>query len=299
MKKIISLFTVLVMLLSVLGITAFAAEPITVRVTIADENGKIALAYKEVTVTDTDSDNAITVNDALYAAHETYYEGGANVGYASQATSYGLSLMKLWGTAGLGYGYQLNNASCMSLLDTVSEGDYIAAYVYTDMDNWSDTYCYFDKAALNAAEGDTVELTLTANGYDSDWNPITIPVENAVITLIDADGNITETDTKTDAQGKAELKLEKSGSYIISAKSDTIILVPPVVLAEVTAKNSPSTPPTGTTPSTDSAPQEPETENNAPSSPKTSDNTPYMLFAAVILLASAIVFKGYNRFYEK
>ena len=57
-----------------------------VRVTIVGENGEIVLAAREVAVTDADSDGALTIDDALFSAHETAYDGGAAAGYATEMT---------------------------------------------------------------------------------------------------------------------------------------------------------------------------------------------------------------------
>lgn len=48
---------------------------------------------------------------------------------------------KLWGTENGGsYGYYVNNVSTWSLTDPVDEGDYVNAFVYTDLTTWFDTY---------------------------------------------------------------------------------------------------------------------------------------------------------------
>lgn len=226
MKKLLAMTMILLLVLGSLGVTALAETPasVSVYVTIADEKGALALAQEPVTVTDADQDGALTIHDALYAAHEAKYEGGASAGYAASVSAYGLSLDKLWGTANGGsYGYCLHNASAWSLLDPIAAGDYVNAYVYTDLAAWSDTYCYFDVNTATAKVGDTLTLTLSAAGYDAEWNPVTLPVEGAVITV---DGE--ETAYTTDAAGRVTITLNKSGVCVISAVSDTQTLVPPV-----------------------------------------------------------------------
>ena len=201
-----------------------AATEATVLVTIADENGKLALTMEAVTVTDIDADGVLTINDALYCAHEDYYEGGAAAGYASAMSEYGLSLAKLWGAEnGASYGYYVNDVAAWGLSDPIAEGDRINAFVYTDLTAWSDTYCYFDVAEADAKAGDTITLTLSSAGYDADWNPITLPVAGATITV-----NGEKTDAVTDENGKATVTLSGEGTLIISAVSDTQTLVPPV-----------------------------------------------------------------------
>ena len=68
--------------------TSEAATDVTVLVTIADANGDLVLAMEPVTVIDIDEDGLLTINDALYCAHEEAYEGGAAAGYASAMSDY-------------------------------------------------------------------------------------------------------------------------------------------------------------------------------------------------------------------
>ncbi len=199
-----------------------AEDAVQVTVTIADAAGSLVLAAESISVTDTDGDGALTIHDALYLAHEQYYTGGA-AGYGAAQTDYGLSLTKLWGAeSGSGFGYYRNDASVLSLGDPVADGDRISAFVYTDTVNWSDTYCFFDVQTAAAAAGESLTLTLFAAGYDASWNPVTLPVANAVLTV-----NGTETAYTTDAEGKVTFTLAEAGEQIISAVSRDMILVPP------------------------------------------------------------------------
>lgn len=241
MKKFITAVSAILFAMSAGAISVSAEETAEVYVTIADANGAIAMAQEKVTVTDIDADSVLTINDALYAAHEAAYEGGAAAGYGTASSEYGLSLTKLWGEENGGsYGYYVNNASAMSLSDTVKDGDYISAFVYTDLSAWSDTYCFFDVNTITAEEDTAFTLTLSAAGYDANWNAITVPVEGAVITL-----NGQATEFVTDADGKVEITAADAGECIISAKSESQILVPPVCIAEISAAE--TTAPTETT----------------------------------------------------
>lgn len=211
--------------------TSNAKESVEVYVTISDEKGEIVVAQEKINVTDVDEDGAFTINDALYMAHEEKYEGGADKGYESSYGSYGLSLTKLWGVSNGGsYGYYVNNKSAWSLTDVVEDGDYINAFIYTDLTTWSDTYCYFDINSTDKKEGEDIELVLTKLGFDENYNTINMPVENATITF-----NGEKTEYKTDENGKVKIKFNNEGSYVISAVSDTVVLVPPVCKVLVTA----------------------------------------------------------------
>ena len=155
------------LLAAVLTLTpaAESAPQDTAYVTIADENGELALVREAVVLEDADGDGAVTVNDALLLAHEQAYPGGAAAGYLSSEGPYGLKLDKLWGVENGGsYGYYVNHASAMSLTAPVSDGDEVAAFIYTDLDGYSDTYCYFDRATAELNAPGELTLTLKAAG---------------------------------------------------------------------------------------------------------------------------------------
>lgn len=252
---------------------AAAAEVPQVTVTIADAEGNLALVQKSVSVTDTDSDGASTIHDALYLAHEAAYAGGAAAGYASEQSDYGLSLTKLWGAEnGDAYGYYVNHYSAMSLCDPVSDGDCIYAFVYTDLTAWSDTYCFFDVDSVSCKQGDTFTLTLKAASYDASWNPITVPVADAVITM-----NGTDTAYITDADGKVTVTADESGMLVMSATSASMTLVPPACVVTVAAVSD-----TTVTATTTAAP-----------SVESGDSTPVgaLCVAGAALIAAAVITK--------
>jgi len=200
-----------------------------VYVTLSDSTGKAVLAHAAVKLTDADGDGKLTFNDAMINAHDAYYEGGAEKGYATAEGSYGLYVAKLLGGGdGVSYGYYINNVSAMSPLDEIKENDEINAFTYRDTQYYSDTYCFFDKSTASLAKGEKLTLTLTAAGWDESYNPVTKPFAGAVITI---DGEKTE--FVTDAEGKVEITLTK-GTHVVSAVSDTVILVPTICI--VTAK---------------------------------------------------------------
>ncbi len=235
MKKIISML-IAVMLCVPFAPAVMAAEAVKVNVTIASA-GELVVTNKAVTVSDFDGDGAISVSDAIYAAHEAFYSGGAAEGYTASEGSWGLSIEKLWGIENGGsYGYYLNNGMCMSLTEPVNDGDYLAAYSYADLTDWSDCYAYFDKTE---ASGASVSLTLNVLSYDANWNLVSSPAADAVIYV---DGKATS--SKTDANGRATISFVSGGAHTVSAKSDTQTLVPPVCI--VTVPNNPKLTPTGT-----------------------------------------------------
>ncbi len=237
MKRIISVTLSILILSVLLGVSTFAAgNSATVYVTICDKDGALAVAYEPLTATDTDGDGALTVSDALFAAHEAKYDGGAAAGYNAEYGSFGLSLAKLWGCANGGsYGYYVNGAMAWSLGDPVKDGDHVHAFIYRDLSAFSDKFSYFDKTTVSAAEGDEIELTLTGIDFNEFYETVKTPIKSAVITV-----NGERTSFVTDADGKAKITLENAGEAVISAVSDAEIIVAPVCKAAVEAKAAPS-----------------------------------------------------------
>lgn len=285
-KQVFSMLTALsVCAVCAVSVSAEITDESTVYVTISDENGALVLAQEAVTVTDIDADGALTVDDALYAAHEAHYQGGAASGYASSEGQYGTQLDTLWGTTnGGGYGYYVNHASALNLDAPIESGDYISAYVYTDLTAWSDTYCFFDQDTQTVSAGESISLTLSAAGYDENWAPITLPVADAVITI-----NGEATEYSTDENGAVTLSFDKSGEYIVSASSDTQTLVPPVYKVTVSALTETTTAaePEQTTTTTTASQTAPATgENSSPAG--------YLLCAAGLAAAAITTMKKRN-----
>lgn len=287
MKKIIAFTSAFLMSCSALSFSVSAAETesVHVYVTISDGSGKLCLTQEAVDVTDTDGDGVLTINDALYLAHESDFEGGAAAGYAASETQYGLSLMKLWGAENGGsYGYYVNNASPMSLADTVKDGDYINAYVFTDLETYSDTYCFFNMNSVEAKQGDEISLTLSAVSFDENYLPITVPIKGAELSV-----NGEESGIITNDEGQASIQLGGSGKLVISASSETQNLVPPVCIVNAAADPtvttaSSTTAVSATTLTTNSAVS---TTAVAASSPNSSPSTGDKGIAAVIAVFAA------------
>lgn len=281
MKKFLSFTLSVLMLVGAFCLTAFAEDAAPsaadVYVTIADHNGALALAQEKITVSDKNSDGIITIDEALFAAHEAKYEGGAAAGYASAMSDWGLSLTKLWGDESGNFSYYINNASAWGLTDAVKDGDYITAFVYTDAVAFTDAYCYFDKNTVSGKEGDEVTLTLSCAGYDASWNPVTLPVEGATITV---NGALSE--YKTDADGKVTFKLDGSGDVLISAVSETMTLVPPVCKASVEAKASDA-------PAGDNGANVPDGNTPSENEPSENDTDPTVLIV-ICVVAAAVIF---------
>ena len=221
MQKLISLLIALLLTCSL----ALAEEPVTVYVSVTDDAGALVLPCAAVLTVDVDGDGALTIFDALKCAHAAHHPEGS-AAFNADETEFGLSMFKLWGVDNGGvYGYYLNDASAWSLLDPVQPGDHVKAYAFTDLENMTDTYAFFDQLQVQCAPGSEVVLTLSAAAFDENWNPVTVPVANATITV-----NGETSAFATDANGRVALTLPAAGEYVISATSASMTLVAPVCL---------------------------------------------------------------------
>lgn len=221
-KKIISLVLAAIMLSAlILCFTGCSKnDGPFVYVSVANEKGEIVALYEKLAYTEN-----MTVDNALAALHAEKCKDG----YESYESDFGLSMSKLWGVENGGsYGYYVNNASPTSLADTLKENDHVYAYIYTDTQTFSDTYSFFNANTAEIGAGEKLSLTLSCLSYDASWNLATLPVSDAAIEI---DGEASA--YKTDADGKAEITFDKKGTYVVTASSDTMTLVPAFVIVTV------------------------------------------------------------------
>ena len=205
------------MILSLLNFSVYAENTVKAYITISkygeivkDKNGEY-VAEAEVTLT---GKSSYTLDDAFKEAHELYYEGGAEAGYAAADSEWGLSVTKVWGDTSGKFGYQMNLAavSVWGPTQAVNDGDYIDLAVYENYYPDTESYAKFD-AYKKSVTGDKTELTLLESYYGENWETLFKPCENAEIFV-----NGTKTDILTDENGKCALAFDESGEYIISAK---------------------------------------------------------------------------------
>lgn len=212
--------------------TVTVTDPtVTVNVTISnagaiatDKDGGL-IAHRPLTVVG----KSITVGDVLTAAHKAWHPNGA-AAYVTEETQYGASITTFWGEKTSAVGYYVNNVMSMGLTDSVSEGDNVTAYIYTDKENYSDAHAYFDAAAAEAKTGEGVSLTLKKDTFGADYSVIPVPMANAVITV---DGE--DTANITNSKGVVTLVFNAAGTYVVSARTqDGSIVSPPVCVVTVT-----------------------------------------------------------------
>lgn len=205
------------------------ANPVDIYVTIANK-ANVVMFQQSVTVTDVNNNGFFDVDDALYAAHEVGYEGGAAAGYASFDSQWGLSIGMLWGDTSYCYGYWLNNASCWSLEDVVAEGNHLVAFVYQDADYWSDSYAKFEKFDYAAVEDAALNVRLDKAGYDENWSTVFSAHVGAAITAYDSKGNaVTDGITVNDnGDGTYSVTMAVPGAYYLVASNNDPLIVPTV-----------------------------------------------------------------------
>ena len=190
-------------------------------VSIVDASGKPVMACREVLLRDTDGDGLFTVHDALAAAHDLQFAGGAEAGYAAEQTEDGRIATMLWGESGGRIGIYVNHMPVEDLLTPIQDDDLLYGIVCEDAEDG--LYCRFDVSEASVRGGKPLELTLTAVGSDGE-----APVAGAVIRI---DGK--DTAFRTDGEGNVTLKFDGSGSCVISAWKDGETLYPPVCVVSV------------------------------------------------------------------
>ena len=239
-KRLLSLLLALTMALSLATTGAWAADQDSIQVTVTIANqGAIAVGKNDtlmarvpVTVTDRNQDGKFTYDEAMTAAHEAYYEKG-EAGFETNASGFATTL---WGeTKGVGGFYQNNVAIPVGPgAQAVKDGDDLTAFVYTDADDYSDKYSYFDQSTVSVKTGETVTLNLQGQGYDSNWNVVNAPAANAALCTIDKAGAFQEMNVTTNDKGNATFSFDQAGTYVVSAYGSEDILVPPVCIVTVT-----------------------------------------------------------------
>lgn len=209
------------------------ADPVQISVTISNK-GTLVMAQNTVTVTDRNEDGKLDVDEALYAAHEAGFTGGAGAGYGSAVGNYGLGVTKLWGVETTAVGYWLNDASCWSLEDEVNAGDYLVAWVYQSA-SCADSFAKWDSTSASATTGTALTVSLQKAGYDKDYNTVFAAMSGATIKAYGSD--LTQKDVCTvrdNGDGSYAVTFTTAGEYYLVATGNAeTILVPTVCKVSV------------------------------------------------------------------
>ena len=275
-KRIVTLLMALIMLLGLIPTIAFAEEDGSIKIYMSVSNagtlatcadGK-AMAFREVTVTDDNDDGKITFHEALIAAHNAYYSGGAADGYDA-GTGF---VQKIWGVTNNGsYFFNQNDISIpVGVMEQpISNQDYLTVCIMKDAEGYTDiANTYFKEASgkiVNRVEINAKEsLQLTLIGCVLDYNTwLTVPTAlSGVAVGVWQNGAFAQLDSlTTDQDGKAEVSFDEPGTYILTAEGsfDGKAIMAPTCL--VTVKSD------GTDPG-NPAPGNPDPGNPPPATPQ-------------------------------
>lgn len=213
MKKTVNMIMLSALTASMIPFRTFAAEQsVNVHVLISQDK---TVVDSTIDVTDENSDGRVTPEDALIAAHNIFYPGGADAGCAGDEY--------IWGQRG-GYCFQRNGIGSQD--DTVVDPGYTKDLVNGDSLSWTldipatETY-YFISEFLNRqtysdsiAQGAEIDLQLM---HLIPTQPKDVPTSGVEI-LVDG----SSTGICTDADGKAVLKMDTVGEHRITANTEKL-----------------------------------------------------------------------------
>lgn len=236
MKKIISVFLSVIMLVSALsvGTVAFADEnkaskTATVEYSVFD-GGVYTMEPKTITVSSdlsdkykdevghNDKSDEPTILDVFIAAHIDMF-GEDFMDYAPLKASGSAGITSAFGEETSAISYRLNGATDNGSgiwynLDTeVKSGDYVDAMFYQDVDKYTDKYVSFGGRDIKSTTGD-VTLTATYTGFNESWATVSGPAQGLNISV---DGVSVGT---TDENGQITLKLSQCKTYVVTASGE-------------------------------------------------------------------------------
>ena len=208
MKKIISVFLSVVMLVSALSVGTVA---------FADENKTPKTATVEYSVFEVgynDKSDEPTILDVLIAAHIDMF-GEEFTDYAPLKASGSSGITSAFGETTSALSYRLNGATDNGSgvwynLDTeVKSGDYVDTMFYQDTSG----YVSLGGRDIKSTTGD-VTLTATYEGFDANWATVILPAQGLNISV---DGVSVGT---TDENGQITLKLSQCKTYVVTASGE-------------------------------------------------------------------------------
>lgn len=236
MKKIISVFLSVVMLVSALsvGTVAFADENKTPKTATVEysvfDGGVYTMEPKTITVSSdlsdkykdevgyNDKSDEPTILDVLIAAHIDMF-GEEFTDYAPLKASGSSGITSAFGETTSALSYRLNGATDNGSgvwynLDTeVKSGDYVDTMFYQDTNGYTDKYVSLGGRDIKSTTGD-VTLTATYEGFDANWATVILPAQGLNISV---DGVSVGT---TDENGQITLKLSQCKTYVVTASGE-------------------------------------------------------------------------------
>ena len=236
MKKIISVFLSVTMLVSALsvGTVAFADENKTPKTATVEysvfDGGVYTMEPKTITVSSdlsdkykdevgyNDKSDEPTILDVFIAAHIDMF-GEEFTDYAPLKASGSSGITSAFGETTSALSYRLNGATDNGSgvwynLDTeVKSGDYVDTMFYQDTSGYTDKYVSLGGRDIKSATGD-VTLTATYEGFDANWATVILPAQGLNISV---DGVTVGT---TDENGQITLKLSQCKTYVVTASGE-------------------------------------------------------------------------------
>ena len=236
MKKIISVFLSVIMLVSTLsvGTVAFADENKTPKTATVEysvfDGGVYTMEPKTITVSSdlsdkykdevgyNDKSDEPTILDVFIAAHIDMF-GEDFMDYAPLKASGSSGITSAFGEETSALSYRLNGATDNGSgvwynLDTeVKSGDYVDTMFYQDTSGYTDKYVSLGGRDIKSATGD-VTLTATYEGFDENWATVILPAQGLNISV---DGVSVGT---TDENGQITLKLSQCKTYVVTASGE-------------------------------------------------------------------------------
>ncbi len=236
MKKIISVFLSVVMLVSALsvGTVAFADENKTPKTATVEysvfDGGVYTMEPKTITISSdlsdkykdevgyNDKSDEPTILDVLIAAHIDMF-GEEFTDYAPLKASGSSGITSAFGEETSALSYRLNGATDNGSgvwynLDTeVKSGDYVDTMFYQDTNGYTDKYVSLGGRDIKSTTGD-VTLTATYEGFDANWATVILPAQGLNISV---DGVSVGT---TDENGQITLKLSQCKTYVVTASGE-------------------------------------------------------------------------------
>ena len=236
MKKIISVFLSVTMLVSALsvGTVAFADENKTPKTATVEysvfDGGVYTMEPKTITVSSdlsdkykdevgyNDKSDEPTILDVFIAAHIDMF-GEDFMEYAPLKASGSSGITSAFGETTSALSYRLNGATDNGSgvwynLDTeVKSGDYVDTMFYQDTNGYTDKYVSLGGRDIKSATGD-VTLTATYEGFDENWATVILPAQGLNISV---DGVSVGT---TDENGQITLKLSQCKTYVVTASGE-------------------------------------------------------------------------------
>lgn len=230
MKKALSIILAMAMMVSSLAAstTAFAeTKSASVEYSVCD-GGMFTLEPTELSVSADLSDkydvgyndtiSQPSILDATIAAHIALF-GDDFMEYAPLSLSSDGWFLAGFGEESSATSYRLNgamddgNGTWYNMNSPVADGDYVEFMFYQDTYGYSDAYTSFNTRNASVM-GDSITLTLTAEGYDENWNTALVPASNVIVTV---DGEEYGT---TNENGEITINFDMLGEHIVSATGD-------------------------------------------------------------------------------